>query len=74
MSRHQRAGQNHDIKTTNRSFENLAQFQHFGTTVTNQNMIKEENKRRLNVGNAYYHSVHKLFSSCLLLIKTLVDV
>jgi hypothetical protein len=28
-----------------------------GTTDTNQNLIKEEIKRRLNLGNACYHSV-----------------
>jgi hypothetical protein len=36
------------------------------TTVTNQNLIQEEIKRRLNSGNACYHSVQKLLSSCLL--------
>jgi hypothetical protein len=32
LSRHQNAGQNHDIKRANRSFENVAQFKYFGTT------------------------------------------
>jgi hypothetical protein len=31
------AGQNHDIKIDNRCFENVAQFEYMGTTVTNQN-------------------------------------
>jgi hypothetical protein len=35
-------------------------------TVTNQNLIQEEIKRRLNSGNECYHSVRNLFSSCLL--------
>jgi hypothetical protein len=48
LSHHQKAGQNHDIETANRSFENVPQFRYFGTTVTNQNMIQEEIKRRLN--------------------------
>jgi hypothetical protein len=37
LSRHQKAGQNHDIKTAKGSFENVAQFKYLGTTVTNQN-------------------------------------
>jgi hypothetical protein len=37
-----------------------------GTTVTDQNLILEEIKRRLNSGNACYHSVQKLLSSRLL--------
>jgi hypothetical protein len=36
-----------------------------GTTVTNQNLIQEI-KRRLNSGNACYHSVQNLLSSRLL--------
>jgi hypothetical protein len=30
QSRHQNAGQNHDIKVANRCFENVAQFKYFG--------------------------------------------
>jgi hypothetical protein len=63
LSRHQNAGQNHDIKVVNLCFENVAQFRHLGTTIRNQNVIQEEIKRRLNSGNACYHSVQKL---CLL--------
>jgi hypothetical protein len=37
-----------------------------GTTITNQNLIHEEIKRRLNSGNACYHSVQNLLSSRLL--------
>jgi hypothetical protein len=35
-------------------------------TVTNENLIQEEIKRRLNSGNACYHSVQNLLSSRLL--------
>jgi hypothetical protein len=48
LSRHQNAGQNHNIKIGDRSFENVAQFKYLGTTVTNQNLIGEEIKRRLS--------------------------
>jgi hypothetical protein len=42
MSRHQHAGQNHNIKTANRSFQNVEKLKYLGTTVTNQNLIQEE--------------------------------
>jgi hypothetical protein len=66
LSPHQNAEQNHDIKIANRSFENLAQFKCFGRTVTNQILILEEIKRRLNSGNACYHSVQNLLCSRLM--------
>jgi ribosomal protein S2 len=66
LSRHQNAEQNHDIKLANRCFENVAQLRYLGTTITNQNLIQEEIKRRLNSGNACYHSVQNLLSSRLL--------
>jgi hypothetical protein len=46
LSPHQNTGQNDDIKIGDRSFENVAQFKYLGTTVTNQNLIQEEIKRR----------------------------
>jgi hypothetical protein len=63
LSRHQNAVENHNIKIANRCFENMVQITYLGTTVTNQNVIQEEMKRRLNSGNASYHSVQNLFSS-----------
>jgi hypothetical protein len=42
LSRHQNAGQNHDIKAANRCFENVAQFTGLGKTVTNQILILRE--------------------------------
>jgi hypothetical protein len=44
----------------------ILQSQYLGTTVTNQNLIQEEIKRRLNTGNACYPSVQSLLSSQLL--------
>jgi hypothetical protein len=66
LSRHQKVGQNRDIKIANMSFENVSQFKYLGTTVTNQNLIQENIKRKLNSGNACYHSVQNLLSSRLL--------
>jgi hypothetical protein len=62
LSRHQNAGQNSDIQIGNRSLENVSQFKYLETTVTNQNLIQEEIKKRLNSDNACYHSVQN-FSS-----------
>jgi hypothetical protein len=44
----------------------VAKFRYLGTTVTNQNLIQDGIKRRLNSGNASYHSVQNLLSSRLL--------
>jgi hypothetical protein len=66
LSRHQNVGRNRDIKIANRSFENVSQFKYLGTTITNQNLIQEEIKIRLNSSNACYHSVQNLLSSRLL--------
>jgi hypothetical protein len=66
LSRHQTVDQNRDIKIANRSFQNVSQFKYLGTTVTDQNLIQEEIKRRLNSDNACYHSVQNLLSSRLL--------
>jgi hypothetical protein len=68
LSHHQNAGQNHDIKVLLgiRSFEDVARFRYLGKTVTYQNLILEEIKRRFNLANACYHSVQKLLSFRLL--------
>jgi hypothetical protein len=66
VSRHQNVGRNRNLKIANRSFGNVFQFRYLGTTVTNQNLIQEEIKRRLKSGNACYHSVQNLLSSRLL--------
>jgi hypothetical protein len=66
LSRHQNVGQNRDIKTANRSFENVSQFKYLGTTASNQNLIQEKIKSRLNSDNVCYHSVQNLLSSRLL--------
>jgi hypothetical protein len=64
MSHSLRIGQRHSIKLANRSFEDVAKFKYLGT-LTDQNCMHEEIKSRLNSGNACYHSVQSLLSSCL---------
>jgi hypothetical protein len=66
LSRDQNAFQIWDKEIANRWFENVSQFKYLGTTVTDQNLIQEELKRRLSSGNACYHSVQSLLSSRLL--------
>jgi hypothetical protein len=53
-------------KIANRCFENVAQFRYLGTTVTNQNLIQEEIKRRLNSRNVCYNLLQNLLPSRLL--------
>jgi hypothetical protein len=53
----QNAEQIHDIKVANICFENVAQFRYLGMSITNQNLIQEEIKRRLNSDNACCYSV-----------------
>jgi hypothetical protein len=66
MSRNQNAGQNHNMKLDNKSFERVEQFKYLGTILTNQNSIQEEIKSRLKSESACYHSVQNLLSSSLL--------
>jgi hypothetical protein len=58
LSRQQNAGQNHEIKIANSSFENVAHLNIWER--------HKEIKRGLNSGNACYHSVQNLLSSRLL--------
>ncbi|KAJ4450785.1 hypothetical protein ANN_02215 [Periplaneta americana] len=54
------------IKIGDLSFKEVEKFKYLGATVTNINGTREEIKRRINVGNACYHSAEKLLSSSLL--------
>jgi hypothetical protein len=74
VCRDQNSEQSREIKIGNRSLENVSQLKYLGTTITNQNLIQEEIKRRLNSGNACYHSVRKLFSSRLLSVNVEVRI
>jgi hypothetical protein len=74
MSGDQNAGQNHNIKIDNKSFERVEQFRYLGTTLTNRNSIQEEIKSRLKSRNACYHSVQDLVSYSLLSKYTKIKI
>jgi hypothetical protein len=57
MARDQNAGRNHNMKIGNSSIERVEELKYLGTTLTNQNSIQTEIKRRLKLGNACYYSV-----------------
>jgi hypothetical protein len=63
MSRHQNSERYQNIRIANESFENVAKFKYLGTTLTNQNVIHDEIKSRLNSENACSYSVKNLLSS-----------
>jgi hypothetical protein len=62
MSRDQDAGRIYNMKIDNSFFERVEEFKYLGTTLTNQNSIQEQIRRRLKSGNACYHLVQSLLS------------
>jgi hypothetical protein len=66
LSHHWNAGQKQDVKIADIPFENMSQYRYLWMTVTNQNLIQEEIKRRLNSCNACYYLILNLLSSQLL--------
>ena len=57
MSGDQNEGRIQSVRIDNSTFERVEEFKYLGTTLTNQNSIPEEIKRRLRSGNACYHLV-----------------
>jgi hypothetical protein len=66
MSRYPNSEQNQNTRRANQSFEKVSKFKYLGMTLTNQNEIHDEIKRRLNSGNTCYYSVQNLLSSRLI--------
>ena len=60
-SRQQNTVQNQNIVIENVPFENMEKFKYLGVTVTNTNDIREEIKRRINMGIACYYSLEKIY-------------
>jgi hypothetical protein len=61
-----KAGDNHNVKVSNKSSESVEQIKDLGTTLTNQKCIHEAIKSRVNPRNACNPSVKNLLSSILL--------
>jgi hypothetical protein len=66
MSSHPNSGQNQNIGRTNELSVYAANFKFLGTILANQNDIHDEIKSRINSGNACYHTLQNLLSSCII--------
>jgi hypothetical protein len=51
------------------SFERMEKFKYLGTTLTNQNSVREEIKCILKSGNACHHSVQNLLKFAIQIFK-----
>jgi hypothetical protein len=51
VSHHQNVEQSQNLLIANKSFESVAEFKYFRTTVTNRKCIHKEIKIRSNLGN-----------------------
>ena len=74
MSVHQHAGQNRNIKISNKSCEWVERFKYLGISLGNQNLIHEEIKSRLKAGNACLDSVQNILSCTFLSKNTKLNI
>ena len=74
MSQDQHAGRSYSMKIDNSAFERMEELKYLGTTLTNQNSIREEMKSGLKLGNACYYSVHNPLSSSLLSKNLMIKI
>jgi hypothetical protein len=63
MSQDQIAGRIQNIKFDNNSFESVDEFKYLGRTLTNQNSIVDEIKRRLISGSVCFLSAQNILFS-----------
>jgi len=57
MFQDQHARQNHNVRRGNKLFERVEQLKYLVTTLTSQNSIHKDIKKRLHSGNVCYLSV-----------------
>jgi hypothetical protein len=63
MSQDQNAGRIQNIKFDKNSFERVEEFKYLGRTLTNQNSIEDEIKRRLISGSVWFLSAQNILFS-----------
>ena len=66
LSRNHKTGRSHNVQIDNSSFERVEGFKYLGTSLSNENSVKDEIKGTLKPRNTCYHSVQNLLPSSLL--------
>jgi hypothetical protein len=61
ISRNQNAGQNYDIRTVNKSYENVVELRYFWNTQIK--IMFTENLRKNKFGECHCHSIHNVLFS-----------